>query len=98
MPTIPDDLRQRLTQYGQDHVLRDWDRLTAQEQQTLLEHLQRVDVQRLRELHGQQGRTYPVPAADQVEPVPVLPRLSADNASYRQRGEAALRAGQVAAL
>ena len=98
MPSIPDELQQRLKQHGQDHVLRDWDRLSADEQQTLLGQLHSLDLDLLLDLFGQQGRSYPVPTIDQIKPVPVLPRKSPNEDRYRKVGEEALRAGQVAAL
>jgi UDP-N-acetylglucosamine/UDP-N-acetylgalactosamine diphosphorylase len=98
MPSIPDDLHQRLKQHGQDHVLSDWDRLSPEEQQTLLGQLQSLDLELLRKLFAQQGASYPVPASDKIKPVPVLARKSPDDDRDRKRGEEALRAGQVAAL
>ena len=35
MPPVPEDLRQRLRQYGQDHVLSGWDELNDREQRVM---------------------------------------------------------------
>jgi UDP-N-acetylglucosamine/UDP-N-acetylgalactosamine diphosphorylase len=98
MLNIPDDLRQRLRQHEQEHVLSFWPHLDSRSQQHLLGQLQALDLDALRKLYAQRGKTYAVPSAEQIRPVPVIPHDSPDNAERRQFGEEALRKGQVAAL
>jgi UDP-N-acetylglucosamine/UDP-N-acetylgalactosamine diphosphorylase len=98
MPTVTEELRQRLRQHKQEHVLKWWDQLGPADQQALLSQLQALDLERLGQLYSQQDVKYPVPPSDRINPVPVLPRESPDNARYRAAGEEALRQGQVAAL
>jgi len=98
MPTFFGDLQHWLQPFGQEHVLRSWGSLSPEEQETLGKQIRSLDLDQLEKLFSQQARTYPVPASDQIKPVPVLPRNSPEQERYRQRGEEALRAGQVAAL
>ena len=101
MLSVPGDLRQRLQSHGQDHVLAWWDRLTDSERGELLEQLQRLDLEQLRQLYAQRDRVFPLPAPERIAPIPVV-RLS-DEATpevreARRLGEAALRQGEVAVL
>src|SRR5262249_58131701 len=98
MPPIPDDLRQRLRQYGQEHTLGFYGRLDERRQQGLIDQLSSLDLEQLRRLFAQRGKTYAVPPAERIRPVPVIPHDSPDNAARRGRGEQALRQGKVAAL
>src|SRR5262245_16640111 len=98
MPPIPDDLRQRLRQYGQEHALAFYDRLDDRRQQGLIDQLSALDLEQLRRLYQQRGKTYAGPPAERIRPVPVIPHDSPDNASRRELGEQALRQGKVAVL
>jgi UDP-N-acetylglucosamine/UDP-N-acetylgalactosamine diphosphorylase len=97
MVSVPKDLRERLQQFGQEHVLHWWDRLNDQERRELIEQLQAIDLDQLRQLYAKRDATFPVPAAERIQPVPVA-RLDPGDRKTRQRGEEALRGGQVAAL
>ena len=61
MIAIPDDLRQRLQRFGQDHVLADWDRLSDQERRRLLDELGGIDLEQLRTLYARRDHAYTVP-------------------------------------
>ncbi len=87
-----------LRQYGQEHVLKWWDQLTGDERRALQEQIQALDLAALRQLYEQREHAYPLPSPERIEPVPVVPVDSPDNAAARQRGEQALRAGEVAVL
>jgi UDP-N-acetylglucosamine/UDP-N-acetylgalactosamine diphosphorylase len=97
MPTIPEELRQRLRQYQQEHVLAWWDQLAAAEQQELLSQVQALDLELLRKLYAQRDHSYAVPSPERIAPVPVI-RSGQDEAAARQRGEEALRRGEVAVV
>jgi UDP-N-acetylglucosamine/UDP-N-acetylgalactosamine diphosphorylase len=97
MIPLPDDLRQRLRQHGQDHLIARWDGLQDHEQRGLLEQLGGLDLALLRQLYAQREDTFPVPAAERIAPPPVI-RQGADEAAARRRGEEALRRGEVAVL
>src|SRR5947209_18756056 len=93
----PNDLAQRLREFGQEHVLCGWDRLSAEERAALVGQLQALDFEQLRRLYAERDAAAPVPPADRVAPLPgVLP--DADDPEARRLGEAALAAGEVAAL
>src|SRR5436305_1921885 len=97
MVQVPARLRQRLEQYGQDHVLSAWDRLGDEQRQTLLQQLQQLDLEQLRQLYEQRNSTYMLPTLDRLKPIPVV-RLGADSQVARARGEDVLRRGEVAVL
>jgi UDP-N-acetylglucosamine/UDP-N-acetylgalactosamine diphosphorylase len=97
MRSLPDEIRQRLCQFGQEHVLAGWDRLTDAERDGLMEQLRSINLEQLADLYAQRDRTFALPRPEQIQPVPVA-RLGEDDRAARERGEAALRRGQVAAL
>jgi UDP-N-acetylglucosamine/UDP-N-acetylgalactosamine diphosphorylase len=97
MPTVPDDLRQRLRQSQQEHVLAWWDKLPDADRQALLAQLQALDLAQLGKLYAQRDHSYTVPPAERIAPVPVI-RLGENEAEARLRGEEALRAGEVAVV
>lgn len=97
MIEVPDDLRQRLRQYGQEHTLAWWDRLTDAERQSLVDQLRGLDLEGLKKLYAERDKVFAVPAPEQIAPVPVI-RLGGDTRAARQRGEEALARGEVAVL
>jgi UDP-N-acetylglucosamine/UDP-N-acetylgalactosamine diphosphorylase len=93
----PDDLAQRLREFGQEHVLFGWGRLSAEERAALVGQLQVLDLAELRRLYDQRDAACPVPSTDRITPVPgVLP--DADDPEARRLGEQTLAAGEVATL
>jgi len=97
MIAVPDDLRQRLQKYGQEHVLAGWDRLSDEERRGLFDQLRRLDLRQLRELYARRDHSFAVPPPERIRPVPVIP-ADADAAEARRQGEEALRRGEVAVL
>jgi UDP-N-acetylglucosamine/UDP-N-acetylgalactosamine diphosphorylase len=97
MRHVPEDLRARLREYGQEHVLAWWDRLADIERRELLEQLQSLDLEQLRRLYAQRDQVFTLPPVERIQPAPVV-RLGEDPAEARGRGEECLRRGEVAAL
>ncbi len=97
MLIVPDDLRQRLHEHGQEHVLAAWDRLSDAERRGLLDQLKGLDLGQLRRLYEQRDHAFAVPPPERIRPVPVIP-LGDDATEARRRGEEALRRGEVAVL
>jgi UDP-N-acetylglucosamine/UDP-N-acetylgalactosamine diphosphorylase len=97
MQQPPDDLRKKLEQYGQEHVLAHWHKVNDAERQSLLDQLSRIDLEQIARLYADRDRGFPVPARDQIAPVRVA-RLDPGDESTRRRGEEALRRGKVAVL
>ena len=97
MPAVPEDLRQRLHQYGQDHVLNDWNDLDERAQRDLREQIRCLDLEQLRGLYAARDKTYTVPAPDRIAPVAVV-SLDPHDHRLRELGEGALRRGEVAVL
>jgi UDP-N-acetylglucosamine/UDP-N-acetylgalactosamine diphosphorylase len=97
-----DTLRSRYASHGQAHVFRFWDRLGPEERRELLEQAASIDLPAvLRALA--QARQPAGPDLRKLEPVEAepLPEHGGDPARWsqaRERGEAALRAGRVAAM
>jgi UDP-N-acetylglucosamine/UDP-N-acetylgalactosamine diphosphorylase len=98
MQTIPEDLRQRLRRYDQEHVLSWWDRLSADERRGLVEQLRALDLEQLAGLFARRDQAYPAPpSVHAIQPIPVI-RLGQDEPAARRRGEDALRRGEVAVV
>lgn len=97
-PTVPEDLRQKLQQHRQEHVLAGWDRLDDAERRGLLEQLQTIDLERLAQLYAEREHTYQVPDSSRIKPLDIVPADAPDNAAMRAAGEEALRRSEVAAL
>jgi UDP-N-acetylglucosamine/UDP-N-acetylgalactosamine diphosphorylase len=88
-----------LRRHGQEHVLQFWPRLTPLQQDGLLAQVEAIDFEaviRMRALLGHGGDAAS-PAAG-IAPAPVVAASPAQQASGQAAGEAALRAGEVAAL
>ncbi|MDP6543611.1 MAG: UDPGP type 1 family protein [Phycisphaerae bacterium] len=100
----PAEMRHKLREYGQEHLLTFWDELDSTEQDALLEQLGAIDFE---QLHGfiEQfvNNTPPRPADADIAPPPVLPNKPADDEQselYRRakdRGNELLAQGKVAA-
>src|SRR6266404_3886064 len=97
MLQVPDEVRQKLSLYRQDHVLAWWDRLPDADRRGLLEQIRSLDFEQLRQLYTQRDKTYTLPPLDRIEPAPVI-RMGAEAGEARRLGEDALRSGEVAAL
>jgi UDP-N-acetylglucosamine/UDP-N-acetylgalactosamine diphosphorylase len=97
MLAVPEDLRQRLRQHGQEHALAFWDRLSDDERRALAGQLAALDLGQLRRLYEQRHKSWALPPLEAIAPVPVA-RLGPRDRQMRQLGEQALRRGEVAAL
>src|SRR5438309_8752506 len=97
MIAVPTDLRRQLAQSGQEHVLGGWDRLDDTQRRALLDQLESLNLDNLKQLYQERDRLFEVPSAERIQPVPVI-GLEADEREARRRGEESLRLGQVAVL
>jgi UDP-N-acetylglucosamine/UDP-N-acetylgalactosamine diphosphorylase len=96
MSTVPPDVRQRLEENDQGHVLADWDRLDDAQRRELLAQIESVDIAGLRA--SWQKRDDPAPAPGTIEPAPVVAHDDPRLANCRPLGEASLSRGEVAVL
>ncbi len=97
-----DELRKRFARYGQEHVLRFWERLDTAGRERLAAQAASLDLEALARVH-RRTRELASPGARRLEPAPIerLPRHGGDAGARRrarERGEALLAAGRVAAL
>jgi UDP-N-acetylglucosamine/UDP-N-acetylgalactosamine diphosphorylase len=97
MPTVPEDLRRRLEQYQQGHVLSWWDQLDEPQQRGLLDQLRTLDLELLHNLYTQRDKGFTLPPPESILPAPVT-HLDEADAVTRHIGEEALRRGEVAVL
>lgn len=97
MVTIPDELRQRLRQFGQEHVVAGWPQLTDAQRRELLAQLQALDFALLRRLYDARDQPYPLPRPDELAPIPAV-QLDPADSRLRALGEEALFRGEVAVL
>lgn len=98
-------LRVRLGRAGQEHVLRFWEELPADERASLRAQIEQIDLDRLPELVDRYVRSKPAPESlDRLEPAPFYPRDPGDprrpwdGAGAREAGLGLMRAGKVAAF
>jgi UDP-N-acetylglucosamine/UDP-N-acetylgalactosamine diphosphorylase len=97
MCRVPETLQRRLQQFGQEHVLAWWDRLTESERRDLVGQLEALDLSLLNQLFHHREKTFALPAPEKISPVPVVP-LGAHDYEAQHRGEEVLRRGEVAVL
>jgi UDP-N-acetylglucosamine/UDP-N-acetylgalactosamine diphosphorylase len=97
MVKVPADIVQQLRKTGQEHVLAFWDELSEVERQELVDQLKGIHFEHLRELFNQREWAVSLPAADRIQPVPVI-GPDDDWRPARDAGEEALKKGEVAAL
>jgi UDP-N-acetylglucosamine/UDP-N-acetylgalactosamine diphosphorylase len=92
-------MREKLEQYGQQHVLRFWDTLNATERNALLGQLSTVDFPLMERLIQQWVLNEPdTEHFDSIEPIPVIPPVDparSDAQEALEAGETALRQGRV---
>lgn len=97
MTHAPTELARPLREFGQEHVLTWWDRLSEPERAELAAQLGTLDLAQLRTLYERRDEAYEAPASERIRPAPVI-ELGADEAEARRAGEEALRQGQVAVI
>ncbi len=93
------DVRQVLAANNQEHVIRFWSSLSEDCQARLLEQIRSIDFQLMNSLIEKWVLNEPAPERfDQIDPVPLIPKATADRSDAveaLEAGEAALRAGRV---
>jgi UDP-N-acetylglucosamine/UDP-N-acetylgalactosamine diphosphorylase len=97
MMTVPADLHERLRKHGQEHVVAWWERLSDPERKELLDQLNALNLDQLRQLYTQKDKSYRLPSMERISPIPVV-RPDAGGEQARRRGEESLRHGEVAVL
>jgi UDP-N-acetylglucosamine/UDP-N-acetylgalactosamine diphosphorylase len=97
MLSIPPELKQRLQEYGQGHVLAFWDRLEDSQRGGLLAQIEALDLVLLRQLYEKREHAVPLPAPERIAPVPVI-GSDGDMREPKRLGQEALRRGEVAVL
>ncbi|HWC90928.1 MAG TPA: UTP--glucose-1-phosphate uridylyltransferase, partial [Pirellulales bacterium] len=96
-------LHERLAAHDQQHVLRDWDRWTDEQQRSLAEQIAQLDLDALdAAFRGQSAGENWTELSARASAPPAIRLHASDNrfspAQARERGAAALAAGKVAAL
>jgi UDP-N-acetylglucosamine/UDP-N-acetylgalactosamine diphosphorylase len=98
MFAVPENIRRHLERHDQEQVVRWWDQLSDAQRHELLAQLRALDLNLLQQLYEQRETVYHLPDPATIQPVPVIPADAPTNAGAKERGEAALRGGQVAVL
>jgi UDP-N-acetylglucosamine/UDP-N-acetylgalactosamine diphosphorylase len=97
MSELPDDLRQRLREAGEQRIVADWPALSEPDRALLTDLIRRLNFEQLKHFYAGGERKGQVPPREQIRPAPVL--AAGENAeAARAAGEAALRAGEVAVV
>ena len=97
MVKIPAEIELQLRKSGQEHVLAWWGQLSEGERRELVDQLQAIHFDQLRDLYRQREWAVSLPAAHRIEPVPVVP-MASETGTARRMGEEALQKGEVAVL
>jgi UDP-N-acetylglucosamine/UDP-N-acetylgalactosamine diphosphorylase len=98
MQIPPAKLASTLITFGQSHVLAGWDSLSPDERSCFVRELQAVNFAELKTLFDKRNDPLTVlPGRERIAPLPVEPGETIPETT-REIGEAALRAGKVAAL
>ena len=97
MLSLPHDLREKLRNHDQKHVLIGWELLSDAERQGLIDQLRAIDFDQLDQLYQQRDHVHTLPAAERITPAPVT-QLDPQDQATRAAGESALRRGEVAAF
>src|SRR5438094_607290 len=97
MIDVPNDLRLRLTQFGQDHVLAFWDRLNDAERREFTAQLQALDLEELSHLYARRDDQQALPSAEHIEPI-ARAGVEPHDDRLSKLADKAYRAGEVAVL
>src|SRR6266705_355837 len=98
MAIVPEELRRRLERFSQGHILVDWDRLSADQQRALIAQIEQLDLEELQRLHARRHHKDAIPELQRLAPLPQPAETREQIDHYRQLGEQAFRAGEVAFL
>lgn len=98
MHDVPSDLRRRLQQFGQDHVVAGWERLSRAQRRDLVNQLAALDLEQLQRLHAGREVRGALPELSRLAPLPQPAESAAELDRFRKHGDEALRAGAVAYL
>lgn len=95
---ISDELRQRLKQHGQEHLLDALEKTSDADRANLVRELERLDLAELRALHGKREQKDALPERGRIEPLPRSAAEPTDEDVMENVGMDALKAGKVAYL
>lgn len=98
-------IRQTLSDHGQEHLLRFYEDLNPQQQQSLLQHIESLDLEQIDELVKTHVLNKPeVRLPDKIDPPPIVPAKPKDDETRSrkdqaiQRGRKLIAEGKVAAF
>ncbi len=94
---IPDDLRQRLKDHGQEHLFQSLEALAEPERTNLCRELERIDLAELRALHGRREQKDALAERHRIAPLP-RPSLDEEDNDLMDLGEDAIAEGRLAYL
>src|SRR6516225_8372542 len=98
MQSVPTELRQRLSRYGQEHVLAWWDHLDDAQRWELVRQLEGIDFDELSRLHAQRLHKAVKIDPARIAPLPEATRDDASHSDHHGRGEEAYRGAELAFL
>ncbi len=95
---LSDDLRQRLREFGQDHLIGIIERAEQPVRAKLVADLQAINLAEIHALFQQRERKDALPDRSRIQPIPVPTMTDADRIHFRDVGIQAMKAGEVAFL
>lgn len=95
---LSEELRQRLKEHGQDHVLEDFAKLSEPDRASLLRELQAINLAELRTLYARREQKDALPERERIQALPQPLISEAEAEDFVHLGLEALELGEVAYL
>ena len=92
-----EEIKYKLKKYGQEHLLKFYDKLDEVKQEILLEQIDRIDMDLINSLYNKTKGGVKNEDAD-VEPIDFIDKYKCDYKYYENIGERAIREGKLAAV
>lgn len=95
---LPNELRQRLQEHGQDHLFAEIERLADAERTNLIRELEGINLKELRDLYARREQKEMLPERERIQklPEPVITEEQCDK--FEESGIKAMEQGKVAYL
>ncbi len=93
-----DDALRLLSENGQEHILKFWNDLTAEEQAALLGQISSLDFHQIKRMQAMLGDVHSSDSASEVSPAPVIELEGEALSEARAAGENLLEAGRVGVI
>jgi UDP-N-acetylglucosamine/UDP-N-acetylgalactosamine diphosphorylase len=95
---LSNELRQRLQEHGQDHLVAEIERLSDAERANLIRELEGIDLKQLRDLYARREQKDALPERERIQPLPEPVISKQQRLDFEEGGHLALQNSEVAYL